>query len=182
MAGWINWHGDNFKRQLNAELRKNLEAASIYLEKQVKADISQEGILRYEVQPKKPRKTPPKSIRQKTIYNFTHSVPGNPPFKQTGHLRRSITHEITGWARRPIGRVGSNLVYARPLELGNPKRGLKPRPYLRSNLRKWSPQITAILTRRVDAGLLGGAIGSRIGSQQRSGVLGRGAYQAGIIR
>lgn len=44
--------------------------------------------------------------------------PGGSPAVITGELRRSITHEVD--RARPVGRVGSNLVYARIQELGGP--------------------------------------------------------------
>jgi len=46
----------------------------------------------------------------------------------TGRLRSSITHEIEG----TIGRVGTNVEYARAVELGTEKQS--PQPYLRPAL------------------------------------------------
>jgi len=52
----------------------------------------------------------------------------------TGRLRSSITHEIEGTA----GRVGSNVEYARIVELGGIELGINraPRPYLRPAFHK----------------------------------------------
>lgn len=175
MAGGVKWYGDEFKGELAKGLRRNISAASIYLASQVKADISQDGTVRYAVAPKKPRKKPAKNPRQKTIYNVTHSAPGNPPYKQTGHLRRSIGWELTGAGMRPIGRVGTYVVYGRYLELGT-KRGLKARPYLRRNLRKHATALEAILTRRIQPG----GLAAIVSNQRRSGVLGAGARQVGL--
>jgi len=52
----------------------------------------------------------------------------------TGRLRSSITHEIEGIT----GRVGSNVEYARAVELGSedPAYNQAPQPYLRPALHK----------------------------------------------
>jgi len=52
----------------------------------------------------------------------------------TGRLRSSITHEIEG----TTGRVGSNVEYARVVELGGIELGINraPQPYLRPALHK----------------------------------------------
>lgn len=139
MAGRVVWHGDEFKRELQRGLVRNLSAASIYLSNVIKADISQPGTLRYNPLTKKGKR----SKSQKTLYNFTHSRPGNPPYKQTGNLRRSITWEIVNMR----GRVGTNVWYGRWLELGTGR--MAPRPYLRSNLWKHHYTLVAIITRRI---------------------------------
>lgn len=157
--GKVNWHGDRFLRELEEGLRKNVSAASIFLAADVKSEISQPGTLRYSSTTKKGKK----SKSQKTIYNFTHSARGNPPYKQSGRLRASITWELAG-PKRLTGRVGSNLVYARALELR------MHRPYLTRQLALRKAVLAALLTRRISAGQL-----PRLGGNQfRSGVMGRG--------
>lgn len=47
------------------------------------------------------------------------SSPGDPPRVRSGALRRSITHEVRVEPRAIIARVGSNIEYARHLELGS---------------------------------------------------------------
>jgi phage gpG-like protein len=167
VAGRLNWNGARFQEQFRRQIRGRITAACIYLENQVKADVSQPGTLRYTV----PTKSGKPSRRQRTVYNFTHSRPGNPPFKQTGHLRRSITHEVDG----PVGRVGSNLAYARALELGYAPGGLAPRPFLRSNLVKHMGTIGRIVRGEATPGGLP-AVES---NQFRSGHFGAGAREAG---
>ena len=57
----------------------------------------------------------------------------------TGRLRASITNEIREIARQVIeGRVGTNVDYARYLELGTSRMSAKPylRPALRRNFKK----------------------------------------------
>lgn len=169
MAGRVVSHRRNWQAGFRAELTRRTRAAAILLNSRVKANISQAGTLRYSPLTKRGKA----SKSQKTIYNFAHSAPGNPPYKQTGHLRRSIAWEVL---QRPgiIGRVGTNLKYGRYLELGTKR--LKARPYLRPGLRDATPAIRAIMLKRFPAG---GLISPR-SNQYRSGILGRGARQAGF--
>lgn len=57
-----------------------------------------------------------------------HSRPGEPPFKQTGRGRASVTYEFDPEAME--GRAGTNVEYMAHLERGT-KRGILPRPWLR---------------------------------------------------
>lgn len=66
------------------------------------------------------------------IYGAGRSSAGDPPFKQTGRLRASITHELLDDAEGPFARVGTNLPYGLYLELGT--RRMRPRPFLRRAL------------------------------------------------
>ena len=56
----------------------------------------------------------------------------------TGRLRSSITHEIQG----TTGRVGTNVEYARAVELGTEKQS--PQPYLRPALHTNEKKILAL--------------------------------------
>ena len=56
----------------------------------------------------------------------------------TGRLRSSISHEIEGMT----GYVGSNVEYARAVELGTEKQS--PQPYLRAALHKNEKKILAL--------------------------------------
>lgn len=165
MAGRVEWHGDKFRLSVERAMRQRLEAACIFLETQVKQDINQSGTLTY--RPVNRNGTLGK--REKVLYNFTHSRPGEPPFRQTGHLLRSITHEVSGM----VGRVGSTIPYALHLELGT--RDMAARPFLRSNLIRHSAAIQKILTGTIRPGELPDADGS----PSRSGHLGAGAKAAG---
>ena len=60
----------------------------------------------------------------------TASAPGEAPANLSGDLRRSIGFKVQGHSQLTFGAGGDDLVYARPLELGNPKGNLKKRPYL----------------------------------------------------
>lgn len=60
----------------------------------------------------------------------------------TGRLRSSITHEVEG----TTGRVGSNVEYARAVEMGSedPEFNRAPQPYLRPALHKNEKAILAL--------------------------------------
>lgn len=153
-----------FKRQVGQRVR----AASIYLVAQVKSDVSQPGTLRYDAV----GKTGKKLKTQRTVYNFTHSRPGNPPYKQTGNLRMSIAYEVD----KLVGRVGSNIKdprYPYYLEMGT--RRMKARSYLRRALVLHRAALTAILTRTIKPD----GLPPVRSNQFRSGHFGRGAAQAG---
>lgn len=168
MANRVNWNGEAVKRQFAKLIKNRIKTACVFLHNQVKSDISQSGVLRYHPLTKKG--TAAKS--QKSVYNFTHSRPGNPPYKQKGTLRRSVGWEVKGLK----GRVGVDLgmaVYGKHLELGTRK--MAARPFLRPALRKVSPQLRAILTGKIKPGELS-VIG---GGQYRSGQFGAGARKIG---
>ena len=164
MAGKITWNGDAFRESIARTAGKRIDAASIYLVNVVKADISQPGTLRYSTTTSKGK------ARQRTVYNFTHSRPGMPPFAQTKYLRRSITRERIGL----VGRIGTNAPYGLALELGT--RRMAARPFLRPNLIKHRPEITAILTATIKPGELPAIVSN----QYRSGHFGAGAREAGF--
>lgn len=65
--------------------------------------------------------------KRQRIYGFVRSLPGEPPRKQTGELRMSITHEVD--TESLTARVGSMLKRAIYLELGTRK--MAARPFLR---------------------------------------------------
>lgn len=125
-AGRLDWNGDAYKKSFAGAVRKRLAAACVYLSSDVKSVISQAGTANA---PGPRRKGRPSRARR--VYNVTHSSPGEPPFKQTGHLRRSIQWELVGDA---TGRVGTNLKYGLYLEKGT-TRDLAARPYLARQLR-----------------------------------------------
>lgn len=74
------------------------------------------------------------------------SRPGQPPHVLTGRLRQSITHDVRRDGSTFIGRVGTNVEYARHLELGTRK--MAPRPYLRPALLRERKRLADILRGR----------------------------------
>ena len=77
------------------------------------------------------RGQPVKIYPSGAIRGLEPSLPGEPPKKVTGFLQNSIRTRVERTFRRISGFVGTNTNYARALELGSPKTGLAPRPYLR---------------------------------------------------
>jgi hypothetical protein len=67
-------------------------------------------------------------VKGKRTGPVVHSAPGEPPRKQTGRGRASVTYEVD--AATLTGRVGTNVDYMSHQERGT-KRGIKPRPWLR---------------------------------------------------
>lgn len=60
------------------------------------------------------------------------SAAGQPPAVDTGRLRASITYELGNTGKVLVARVGTNVNYARHLELGTSR--MRPRPFLRPAL------------------------------------------------
>lgn len=60
------------------------------------------------------------------------STPGTPPHVRTGTLSRSIDQETFQRSGEFVGRVGTNLIYGKYLELGTSR--MAARPYLRPAL------------------------------------------------
>lgn len=85
----------------------------------------------------------PKGHKGKRIYGAFPSKPGEPPHKQTGRLRGSVTHEVVDM----VGRVGTNVKYGRDLELGTLH--IAPRPWLRRAFTEKLADVKRILGGRV---------------------------------
>lgn len=83
-----------------------------------------------------------KMIKKRTV-TYVVSKPGEPPRKQTGHLRRSVTYEVD--RENLTARVGTNVTYGKYLELGT-KRGLAPRPWLRPALARVAARVNELLS------------------------------------
>ena len=130
---------DRFRREVHAEQRRRVERAAIVVDRNAKRLLSISGtgvmgalgVVRAV-----------KATRRK-IYGAFPSAPGEPPRKQTGHLRRSVTREVLP-GDSPIARVGTNVKYGRWLELGTSR--MQPRPWLVRAFREMYPQVKAILS------------------------------------
>jgi phage gpG-like protein len=81
------------------------------------------------------------------IYGANPSAPGEPPRKQTGRLRASVTYEVEEASL--TARVGTNVEYGKYLELGT-KKGIAPRPWLRRALAECRAKIDSILAQMGD--------------------------------
>ncbi|MBA7556847.1 hypothetical protein ES705_49570 [subsurface metagenome] len=122
MAGELKWKGDKLIGRVHAKSRGALKNACMLVERSTKESI---GLV--------PSPAPP----------------GHAPAAPTGTLKRGITHELD--PTKLEGRVGTNLEYARRVELGfvgTDKLGRvynqAPRPYLRPALHKNEKNIIAL--------------------------------------
>lgn len=109
----LNWDGDNFLDKFHKEQVKNLTRAAIYLTNEIKKEISV-------------------AIVKEGKVVTERSAEGEPPRKQYGELRRSITWVID--ADKLVAYVGTNKIYGKYLELGTSL--MAKRPFLRATLIK----------------------------------------------
>jgi len=128
------WHGPRRKAELTAALHRRLAACAIIVASHAKRLVSTAGT----------GTTKGKGGKEKRVYGAKPSRPGDPPNKQTGRLRGSITWEMVG----SVARVGTNLLYGRWLEHGTAR--MAARPWLRRALAERRARIIAILSRPLD--------------------------------
>lgn len=77
-------------------------------------------------------------VRGKKAGRVVHAPKGEPPYKQTGRLRASMTYEVD--PETLTTRVGTNVEYARRLELLD-------HPFLRRALDETRPEVDSIIAR-----------------------------------
>jgi phage gpG-like protein len=126
MGGLNGWDAASIKREAEREVTRRLEASAIVVENRAKVLVSTAG-------------TAP-GAKGRRIYGASRSSPGEPPYKQTGRLRSSITHEVQPGGR--VVRIGTNLKYGLYLEVGTAR--MSPRPWLRRALIESGPTIRRI--------------------------------------
>lgn len=131
----LDWYGEQRRSQILAELVRRLNACVRIVANRAKVLLSKEGTLTVGGD-KRDKKT---GRFKKRIYGAKPSKPGEPPAKQTGHLRRSVAYEVLG----QVGRVGTAIWYGLWLELGTKR--IKPRPWLLRALNESRAQIQTIL-------------------------------------
>ncbi len=124
----LEWHGNEAMDHVRRRAVQFLTRACITVVRRAKELLSVAGSGRT-----KGKKSGP----------VTHSKPGEPPYKQTGRLRASVTYEVD--ADSLTGRVGTNVEYGLYLELGT-KKGILPRPWLRRSLAETQGRINELLS------------------------------------
>ena len=117
----MRWHGEEFQRQVHEQWAKNIEAAAIHVKGEIK-----------------------RSLRIGNKDGTSPSAAGDPPRRVTGRLSGSIAHEVD--RKKLIGRVGTNVLYAKFLELGTRK--MAARPFIRLGLENARHAIARILAGR----------------------------------
>ncbi len=129
MANKLVWNEAKIRKKLEAELGRRLDAVGVIVTNHVREMISIEGA--------------GVGKRGKLIFGANPSAPGSPPHKQTGRLAASMAWERNGL----VVRIGTNVVYARALEMGFTARGLAPRPFLLRGLNESRERIERILSK-----------------------------------
>lgn len=126
----VIWHGDGAMDYVRRRAVAAITRAAIEVARRAKGLLSVAG-------------TGPGKGGRGNIYGANPSAPGEPPRKQTGRLRASVTYEVDANALE--ARVGTNVEYGKHLELGT-RRGLAPRPWLRRALAEAQGRINQLLS------------------------------------
>ncbi len=138
MAGRVEWYGPKILAEVRGNVVRKLAAAALTVEARVKERLSVPGT----APARATTGSSGRRLRRGRVYGARRSAPGESPYKQYGHLRRSITHEVDAAAL--TARVGTNLLYGRVLELGGRK--VAARPYLRPALAESRGKIDRIFS------------------------------------
>jgi HK97 gp10 family phage protein len=133
----VAWHGDAARDHVRERLAKGLWRAAQAVERRARELLAVSGTAQATGLGRRRKGS--------RIYGAARSAPGEPPRKQTGRLRASVTSEVDEGALE--ARVGTNIndpPYPRWLELGTGK--MAPRPWLRRALAEVQGQIMQILS------------------------------------
>lgn len=151
--GRIVWRGKQIMDQVEARVQQNMDKAAILLQGEIVRSFGSpsampEGAL------KRTYGGDFRKLKAKEWRGMQHSAPGEPPYVQTGMLRRSIAWaapskliRLVGSALRPQGGSGSHS-YAWYLEYGTSK--MAARPYLLPALRRLRAQLFKIIATGTD--------------------------------
>jgi phage gpG-like protein len=163
----LRWFGDERRRDIEAEMRKRIDASARYVRNRAKELLSIPGTTQairgfsyagWELGEDGKRKRVTRKVKKRqNIYNSVTSDAGEPPRKQHGDLRKSVATSDDGLIA-PGGVftssgsahaiVGTNLEYGKHLELGT--RRMASRPWLRRALSEMSDKIKALLSRPIN--------------------------------
>lgn len=135
MPGRVVDHSARVRAAIEREMARRVRVCCILVWNHAKTLVNKEGTGRGAGG----RTSTGRFKARRLVYGANPSRPGEPPHKQRGRLLASIAWEVEGL----VGRVGSNLSYARHLELGT--RRLAARPWLRRALAEKTPEILAIM-------------------------------------
>lgn len=105
------WHGDKVKAQIRRATGRGIRAAAIFFSARVKELLSVPAT-RKSVTGKRGKNAGVRYYRA-----LVPAVPGAPPRKLSGKLRRSITYQVS--PEGTAARVGTVVIYARRLEWGS---------------------------------------------------------------
>ena len=140
----IVWYAKQVMDKVEAQVQQNMDKAAILLQGEIVKSFGSPPAAPEGWKPGRSKKSAEKVWRGKQ-----HSAPGEPPYVQTGMLRRSITWaaptkliRLVGSMLRPQGESGSHS-YAWYLEYGTSK--MAARPYLLPALRRLRGQLFRII-------------------------------------
>ena len=102
----VHFDIDALMREVNRRAEKALAAGALTLANEVKKTLSVRAPTRMA--------TSRSGVRYPVAR--TRAAPGAPPRLVTGRLRGSVGWQVLRQPGGPVGRVGTNLVYGRPLE------------------------------------------------------------------
>lgn len=152
----VDWYGAQENARIDREVRKRLYRSAIVVNRRAKRLLSVAGTGTQRDKFKDGRIVTESKMfsvdgrtrkvwRQlgqggKNVYGAFPSAPGEPPRKQTGRLRSSVTYEVLDGEL--VARVGTNVKYAKWLELGTVS--MLPRPWLRRALNESGSEIDRI--------------------------------------
>lgn len=136
----VEWKGDEIERQLRARLSRNMAQAALYLKGEVRKSIN--------------RSQPFRRTAKGDLVGLDPSKPGEPPKKLSSILADSIATDQRESPLEITGVVGTNVDYAKRLELGftgTDSAGRvvdqAPRPFLRPALEASAKVIRQILAK-----------------------------------
>lgn len=115
------------------QIERNLTAAALLVEGEAVRLVS--------------RGQPVRRLPSGRLVGEDPSKPGEPPKVVNARLKQSINHRVERTPTKITAEIGSNIKYARALELGNPP-NLKPRPYMRPALANTKRDVLRVLRRR----------------------------------
>ena len=141
------WRGDEAIKRVGNRARRNVLEACVLVENLVKMSMKKGGRTESGELETIGYVTKTGGLRQKRVEPGTGrkaekigtyvSKPGEVPRVQFARLKGSITHELHPVL--PIGRVGTNVIYGKFLELGTGR--MAPRPFMRPAMHRAEPII-----------------------------------------
>ena len=148
IVGKLVWRAQAVMAQVEAQVQQNMDRAAIYLVNDVVRSFGSPsampdiGLLKHRGHG---NFTP---LKEKEWRGMQSSAPGDPPFVQTGMLRRSITWDAPAKLVRLVGSAlkpqGNSSSYALCLEYGTNK--MAARPYLRPALARCKAKLFQIIS------------------------------------
>ncbi len=137
MSTPLDWNSEKIVRAVKGVVSKRMKTAMLVLQGEVQRKIS---------------RGQPVVRSGKSLRGLDPSKPGTPPKVVTSRLRTSINHNVRAEGDSIVGRVGTNVPYARRLEkgfFGTDSRGRNinqaARPYLLPTLIENLSRLTRIL-------------------------------------